>query len=101
MSERKYTTGVRDVNHNQWVEGVVKSLEGSKIVVIEANGGLVRKHLDHVVVRRGGNESQTTQPLVEHQHNSKPDKLIEQKSDSIVSAPVDRDLGQTDTQIVR
>ena len=90
----------RDVNHNQWIEGVVKSLEGSKIVVIEANGGLVRKHLDHVVVRRGGNESQTTQPLVEHQHNSKPDKLIEQKSDSIVSAPVDRDLGQTDSKIV-
>ena len=90
----------RDVNHNQWVEGVVKSLEGSKIVVIEADGGLVRKHLDHVVVRRGGNESQITQPLVEHQHNSKPDKLIEQVPDSVISAPVDRSLGQTDSTIV-
>ena len=90
----------RDVNHNQWVEGVVKSLEGSKIVVIEADGGLVRKHLDHVVVRRVGNESQVTQPVVEHQHNSKPDKLIEQRPDSTVNAPVDRSLGQTDNKIV-
>ena len=47
----------RDINHIEWIEGEVQSLLGSKTVVTEADGTLVRKHFDHVVARWTGNES--------------------------------------------
>ena len=90
----------RDVRHNKWNEGVVQSLEGSKIVIIEAEGqgSLVRKHLDHVV-KRVESESKPVPPPIVALNNSKPDSLEialhNGKPDS-----VDHSLGQTSTEVV-
>ena len=91
----------RDVNHKQWIEGVVQSLEGSKIVLIAAGGSLVRKHIDHVVGRSSRESSQLTQPaqpnVVDYDQNSK----LKVEQPLIASEPEhspslsDSSLGQT------
>ena len=111
----------RDVYHDKWINGVIKSLEGAKVCIITSGDNVVRKHLDHVVsvIKPAPDKEHCTEKVVseelreagvdlcnpretvslEHDHNHRQNLTNLDTSTPGPSASLRESLGRRDSKI--